>query len=143
MPYHKSCLVHISRAIGKKFGQDGDCCVRIIDVEYAQQRSTFGGELDSALSFVLLNSNQVTSPATFFTAMSKLSGSFNWLYTSAQHIAYFHSGLYPIRAKGVDPDLPSWGTGQWEWQGFVSAAAHPQAVDPAVFGRALQKGIIR
>ena len=94
-------------------------------------RSLPSGELDSALSFVLLNSNQVTSPATFFTAMSKLTGSFNWLYTSAQNIAYFHSALYPIRAKGVDPDLPSWGTGRWEWKGFLPAKDHPQAVDPA------------
>jgi acyl-homoserine lactone acylase PvdQ len=100
-------------------------------VAFVQQRSTFGGELDSALSFLLLNSNQVTDPASFASAMSKLTGSFNWLYTDAQHIAYYHSGLYPIRAKGVDPDLPSWGTGRWEWQGFVSAAAHPQAVDPS------------
>src|SRR5205807_354268 len=29
------------------------------------------------------------------------------------------------------PDLPSWGTGQWEWKGFLPASKHPQAVDPA------------
>jgi acyl-homoserine lactone acylase PvdQ len=100
-------------------------------VAFVGQRSTFGGELDSAVSFVLLNSNQVTGPSSFIDAMSKLTGSFNWLYTDALHIAYYHSGLYPVRAKGVDPDLPSWGTGRWEWQGFVSAAAHPQALDPS------------
>src|SRR5207248_11608320 len=49
----------------------------------------------------------------------------------AAQAASFHSGLTPIRAKGVDPDLPSWGTGRWEWKGFLPAKDHPQAVDPA------------
>ncbi len=99
-------------------------------VAYVQQRSTFFGELDSALPFVLLNSDRVTSAESFIHAMSKFTGSFNWLYVDSKDVGYFHSGLYPIRARGVDPSLPSWGTGKWEWRGFVPPAGHPQQIDP-------------
>ena len=30
----------------------------------------------------------------------------------------------------VDPNLPTWGTGIAEWQGFLPAAAHPHEIDP-------------
>src|SRR6266496_996968 len=99
-------------------------------VAFVQQRSTFFGELDSAIPFEILNSDQVTSARSFQQAMSGLTGSFNWLYVDKTDVAYYHSGLYPIRAKGVDPDFPSWGTGEWEWQGFVPASGHPQEIDP-------------
>ena len=45
-------------------------------------------------------------------------------------IALFHSGRYPRRARGVDPDLPSWGDGRWDWRGFISRKAHPQTINP-------------
>jgi acyl-homoserine lactone acylase PvdQ len=50
------------------------------------------------------------------------------------------SGWFPRHARGTDPDLPIWGTGQWDWQGFdpatydyrrLPASANPTAVDPA------------
>jgi hypothetical protein len=100
-------------------------------VALALQRSTFFGEIDSAPAFALLNSGQVTSPSSFQQAMNYVTGSFNWLYVDPANVAYFHSGLYPERAPGVDPDLPSWGTGQWEWQGFLSFEEHPRAVNPS------------
>jgi len=60
-----------------------------------------------------------------------VTGTFNWLYVDPDNIAYFHSGLYPQRARGVDPDLPSWGTGQFEWQRrFLSFGRHPREVNP-------------
>jgi acyl-homoserine lactone acylase PvdQ len=99
-------------------------------VAFTSQRTTFMGELDAAIPFIGLNGDGVTDPTTFKQSVSYLTGSFNWLYVDDQHVAYFHSGLYPIRAKGVDPDLPSWGTGQWEWKGFLPMHKHPQAVDP-------------
>ena len=33
-----------------------------------------------------------------------------------REIAYVHGGLYPRRPAAADPDLPVWGTGEWEWQ---------------------------
>ena len=35
-----------------------------------------------------------------------------------QDIAYFNSGWNPVRAEGTDPEFPTWGTGEWDWQNF-------------------------
>jgi hypothetical protein len=45
------------------------------------------------------------------------------------------AGRIPIRAPHVDPNFPSWGTGQYDWRGFVptdlsKADVHPRAVNP-------------
>ena len=36
-----------------------------------------------------------------------------------------------IRAAGVDFEMPSWGTGEWEWQGFLDRDEHPSELNPA------------
>jgi acyl-homoserine lactone acylase PvdQ len=95
------------------------------------QRSTFFGEADSSPAFQLLNTNQVHDPQTFFEAMNYVTGSFNWLYVDDDDVAYFHSGLYPRRAAGVDHELPVWGTGDWEWNGFLGLEEHPHTANPA------------
>ena len=108
----------------------GRAKVNGVPVALSLQRSTFFGEADAAPSFILLNSNQVHDPESFFHAMSLETGSFNWVYVDAEHVAWYHSGLYPNRAPGVPNDLPTWGTGEWEWDGWVSADDHPHVVDP-------------
>ena len=62
--------------------------------------------------------------------MSHVEFSFNWFYADDKHIAYYSSGRLPVRAPGTDPALPTIGTGAYEWQGFLRAAQHPQAIDP-------------
>jgi acyl-homoserine lactone acylase PvdQ len=109
----------------------GRATVKGQPVAISLQRSTFMAEPDSAISFVLLDSNKVHNPASFFDAMSQETGSFNWLYVDSKNIAYYHSGLYPRRAPGVPYDLPTWGTGEWEWRGFLSANEHPHVVNPS------------
>jgi acyl-homoserine lactone acylase PvdQ len=42
----------------------------------------------------------------------------------------FSSGRLPIRAPGIDPGLPTVGTGDYDWRGFLSPAQHAQAIDP-------------
>ncbi len=63
-----------------------------------------------------------------------------WYYIDRDHIAFALSGRVPLRAEGVDTDLPVWGTGEWDWVGFdpvkhdfrsVSPREHPAVVDPA------------
>ena len=39
-------------------------------------------------------------------AASDINVAFNWAYLDADHIAYYASGWYPQRAKGVSPDFP-------------------------------------
>jgi acyl-homoserine lactone acylase PvdQ len=61
---------------------------------------------------------------------SQIQFTFNWLYADNRDIAYYVSGLDPVRAPGVDPNLPTWGTGVAEWQGFLAPYAHPHEINP-------------
>lgn len=99
-------------------------------VAISQKRSTRGREGLSALGFVDLNDNAVRSPKTFIKAASKVDFTFNWFYADDQHIAMFSSGRLPKRAKGVDSGLPTWGTGKYEWHGFLSVGRHAHVIDP-------------
>ncbi len=94
-------------------------------VALAIQRSTFFGEPDSVTTFVGVSRNQVVDPESFFQAFNGLTGTFNWLYLDADNIAYFNSGLLPIRAPGIHPDLPQWGTGEYDWQQTKTGALNP------------------
>ena len=58
----------------------------------------------------------IHDPASFQQVFNGVTGTFNWLYVDRDHIAYIHSGLYPQRAAGHDPDLPVWGNGAYEWK---------------------------
>ncbi len=100
-------------------------------VAISNKRSTRGRELMSALGFADLNSNTVHDPASFIAAAAKVEFTFNWFYADDQNIAMFSSGRVPMRADGVDLGLPTIGTGAYEWQGFLPASKHPQAVNPA------------
>ena len=73
-----------------------------------------------------------TSAKSFVTAMNGVEFSFNWFYADDRDIAYFSSGRLPIRAPGTDPALPTIGTGDYDWRGFVPLAGHAQAIDPRV-----------
>ena len=46
---------------------------------------------------------------------------FNWFYTDDKHIAYFNSGLNPVRAPHTDPLFPTWAS--YAWRGYHGAAA--------------------
>jgi acyl-homoserine lactone acylase PvdQ len=94
------------------------------------QRSTFFREIESAPAFALLDTGAAPHPATFRHAMSFMNATFNWVWLDGKDVAYFHSGRYPIRAPGVDPDLPSWGTGEWEWGDVLPTSRHPFEVNP-------------
>ncbi|MFL5826842.1 MAG: penicillin acylase family protein, partial [Thermoleophilaceae bacterium] len=108
-------------------------------VAIANARSTYFHELDSALPFKRLNDGEVHDAKSFQDAMGKLNFLFNWFYADDRDIAYLQSGWFPLRAKGTDPSLPTWGTGQWDWQGFdpktfdsarAGVDALPKAIDP-------------
>ncbi|MFN2426570.1 MAG: penicillin acylase family protein [Candidatus Binatia bacterium] len=99
-------------------------------VALVRQRASFFKEGTNALAFQKINKN-TPKPKRFLKSISKAPGSFNWLYVNEEDVFYFHSGLFPIRAAGVDYDMPSWGTGEWEWQGYLPIAEHPQELNPA------------
>ena len=102
-----------------------------IPVAVVLQRSTYGHEPDSVLGFAKMNDPTAIHSARDFTdAFSKVGFTFNWFYVDTRDIASFTSGDLPIRAKGVDPDLPRWGDAKWDWTGFIPAKEHPQSIDP-------------
>lgn len=102
-------------------------------IAVATKRTTYGKELGSALGFKRVNDpNFMTNGfESFRAAMSAaVDYTFNWFYIDSQHIGYQHSCLCPQRAQGVDPYLPAWGTGEWDWQGFLPPAQQPWDFDP-------------
>ncbi|MEA2452440.1 MAG: hypothetical protein QOG04_1150 [Actinomycetota bacterium] len=100
-------------------------------VAFTRERAFWLHETDSVISFMRAAKNTVASIADFSAAMSTSTMAFNAIYVDSTDLGYFHVGKYPIRAEGVDPMLPSWGTGEWEWQGFIPFAELPHMTNPA------------
>lgn len=100
-------------------------------VALASQRSTYFAELDTALPFLRATRNDVFDEQSFREVFNATTGSFNWFYIDHQDISFIHAGQYPRRAEGVHPELPSWGDGRYEWNGFLSLEEHPQETNPA------------
>jgi len=103
-------------------------------IAIATLRSTYLHELESARGFVRVNDPGFMADGydAFRTAMgSGVDYTFNWFYVDGRDIGYQHSCKCPQRAPGVDPYLPTWGTGQWDWQGFIPLAEQPFARNPA------------
>jgi acyl-homoserine lactone acylase PvdQ len=103
-------------------------------IAIATKRSTYNNELGSAIGFRRVNDPDYMANGfdSFRTAMGGgVDYTFNWFYIDARHIGYQHSCKCPQRAPGVDPYLPAWGTGQWDWQGFIPLSAQPWELDPA------------
>ncbi|MFN8035645.1 MAG: penicillin acylase family protein [Acidimicrobiia bacterium] len=102
-------------------------------IAIAVQRSTYGKELRSAIGFRQFNDPRymATGYRAFRTAAADgIDYTFNWFYVDARTVGYQQSCRCPIRAKGVDPDLPNWGTGQWDWTAYVPLGGQPHDVNP-------------
>ena len=106
-------------------------------VAYTELRSTYLRELDSARGFAAFNEpGRIRDARSFQRAAALVDYTFNWFYVDSRSSAYFNSGANPVRAKGVDGNLPT--AARFEWQRFDPAdngsartppSAHPQAVD--------------
>ena len=67
----------------------------------------------------------------FETAVSTLTSTFGVCYGDEKgQIAFWSAGLYPLRAPGVDPRLPTPGTGEFEWTGYAKLQQMPHVVNP-------------
>jgi acyl-homoserine lactone acylase PvdQ len=108
-------------------------------VALATAPATSGHEAQSYVAFMRLAENVPNSPQSFISAMRAYTGSENWFYVDNRDIAVLQSGWFPRHARGSDPDLPIWGTGQWDWQGFqpsthdyarLPSSANPTSIDP-------------
>jgi len=99
-------------------------------VAISLERSTRGREILSTPAFYALDTGQVHSAKEFLTTMNRVEFSFNWFYADDRDIAMFSSGRLPVRAPGTDPALPTVGTGEYDWRGWVPFAGHARAIDP-------------
>jgi acyl-homoserine lactone acylase PvdQ len=99
-------------------------------VAISSKRASYGKDSLDLLFNRRLSDGQVDSPKSFFKAAALTPQTFNSFYIDSKHVAEYTSGLLPLRPKGVDPTLPTVGTGKYEWQGFLPASKHIHGVDP-------------
>jgi hypothetical protein len=96
-------------------------------VALTRKRSTFGRDGLNLAGLKEMTEGDGSTPEKFWEAANKFGFTFNWGYVSRTNVAYFSSGYLPVRAPGLDRRLPTWGTGEFEWQGFLGLAEHPHA----------------
>jgi acyl-homoserine lactone acylase PvdQ len=101
-------------------------------VAISSKRSSRGREVLFQLGFQDLSLGRVRGPQSFFRAFGRVPLTFNAFYADSRRMAEYTAGRLPIRAPGVDPGLPTEGTGGHEWRGFLAAGAHPHGTDPRV-----------
>lgn len=72
-----------------------------------------------------------TIPA--FEKAAQLSNmSINFFFANVDgDIGYYHLGLHPMRSPEVDLRLPTPGTGEFEWQGYIPKTRNPHVVNPS------------
>jgi acyl-homoserine lactone acylase PvdQ len=99
-------------------------------VAISSKRSSYGRDVVDLLFNRALSNGSIKGPRDFFNAAAQTPQTFNSFYIDHRNVAEFTSGLLPMRHPKVDPGLPTWGTGEYEWQGFLSKKGHPQGVNP-------------
>ena len=99
-------------------------------VAITQRRASYGRDSLDLLYNRELSDGQVHSPRTFLRAAQLTPQTFNSFYVDDRHVAEYTTGRLPLRARDTDPSLPTLGNGRYEWRGFLSAAGHPQGIDP-------------
>jgi acyl-homoserine lactone acylase PvdQ len=98
--------------------------VRGRTVAISSKRSSRGKDVLDQLLFRRLSNGSIKNPKDFYKAASLTPQTFNSFYIDSKNIAEYTSGRLPIRNPNVDPGLPTKGTGQYEWQGFLKPMAH-------------------
>jgi acyl-homoserine lactone acylase PvdQ len=97
-------------------------------VALTSKRSTFGRDGLNLAALKDMTEGDADSPERFFEAANKFGFTFNWGYANREDIAYYASGRLPIRPAGLDRRLPTLGTGEYEWEGFLDLDERPHAV---------------
>ncbi len=109
-------------------------------VALTRSTAVYGNGIRSLLAFEKLAGDAVNGPQQFVQAMRSFTGNENWFYLDSRHIAWLQSGVFQQRARGVSLQLPTTGTGAYDWKGFDPAthtftplppSHNPTAVDPA------------
>jgi penicillin amidase len=98
-------------------------------VAFTKQLSCKPGFLNGLASFYKLMKAETVGQFNEAARLSDMSINYFFANTS-NDIAYYHVGLHPIRAQGVDDRLPTPGTGEFEWKGFLPKDRNPHQANP-------------
>jgi len=96
-------------------------------IALSRARSTFGRDGLNLGALKNMTEGDADTPEAFYEIADQFGFTFNWGYANREGVAYFASGYLPVRAEGLDRRLPTLGTGDYEWQGFLSQDQHPHA----------------
>jgi acyl-homoserine lactone acylase PvdQ len=99
-------------------------------VAISRRRSSAGRDALWTLPFRDATLGRVRSAEDLYRAANRQPYTFNVAYADDRDIAMFSAGRLPVRDPRVDPRLPTRGTGQYEWKGFLPGSKHPQQKNP-------------
>jgi acyl-homoserine lactone acylase PvdQ len=108
-------------------------------VAFSKAKGVDFHELDAALPFMRMAENHPKDAKSFMKDFSSFPGTENWFYVDHKSVAFQQSGLFPKHRRGSDVDLPYWGDGRADWQGFnpskytfktIPASHRPRALNP-------------
>lgn len=96
---------------------------------YSQRSVFFNRELKSMAA--MLELPMKNSASEIQTLAGHIDLTFNLFYaTNSGDIGWSYCGAMPIRAKNIDPRLPTIGRPENEWQGTVQIAEHVRVLNP-------------
>lgn len=100
-------------------------------VALTRQRSTYGRDAINLLALKHMTEGRASTVEGFYETANEFEFTFNWGWVGREGIAFFSSGRLPVRAEGLDRRLPTSGTGEYEWTGFLDQDEHPHGTAPA------------
>lgn len=98
-----------------------------VPIALTSKRSTFGRDGLNLAALRDMTEGDADTHESFFEAANKFGFTFNWGYANREGPGYFASGYLPERPAGLDRRLPTLGTGEYEWTGFLDQDEHPHA----------------
>lgn len=99
------------------------------NIAYSKSFSFRGTEAQSVAAY--MKANWAKNLKEFEKAASEFTMSLNWYYADKKgNIAYYHVGKYPNRNDKIDQRLPTPGTGEYEWEGFLPFEKNPHVINP-------------
>jgi acyl-homoserine lactone acylase PvdQ len=108
----------------------GYATVNGVRVAVSQKRSSYARDAQWNLLFKDATEGRIHSPKSFFKSAAQSPFTFNVAYADNKHIATYSAGRLPLRNRHVDPRLPTKGTGEFEWTGFLAPNKHAFQADP-------------
>jgi acyl-homoserine lactone acylase PvdQ len=99
-------------------------------IAYSQQHALQGAEMNDWVCN--LEWDRARNMAEFEKSIPQCASSTNIQYGDEEgNIAHWHAARLAIRPGGIDPRLPTPGTGEYEWQGWVPFREWSKIKDPA------------